>query len=356
MINNPRILIVRLSSIGDVLHCTPVARTLKEALPACHITWIVGKQSAEILRCNPHIDELYVWPREEWERAMRSGHFRQAWQLWQQLRSYFCTKHYDVALDIHGLFLSGMVTAASHSSRRIGLSNTKELNSLFMTETAPLQNKERHVIQRYLSILKPLNITTADYRMTLITPPAASKFANDFLKQHGIAPDDQLVAVNPVTTWAAKNWPPEYFARVIREVSEYAKILLCGGPADQAIAAKITALADVPVINAVAKTGLLELAALIRRAAVLVVGDTGPLHIAVAVGTPSVSIFGATDPLKFGPLTPGHVVLKGSAACAPCHKTACARKDLQCLKSVDPATVIQHTLALLENRSGHDLH
>nr|WP_092070031.1 glycosyltransferase family 9 protein [Dendrosporobacter quercicolus]NSL48100.1 glycosyltransferase family 9 protein [Dendrosporobacter quercicolus DSM 1736]SDM05313.1 lipopolysaccharide heptosyltransferase I [Dendrosporobacter quercicolus] len=347
MISNPRILIVRLSSIGDVLHCTPVARTLKEALPACHITWIVGKVSADMLRYNPYIDELYVWPREQWEQAMRSGKLKQAWRIWQQLRCYFHGKHYDIALDIHGLFISGMVTAASQSVRRIGLSQTKELNSLFMTETAPVQPAERHVIQRYLSILKPLNIAAADYRMTLITPPAANDFANDFLLEHGIGPEDRVVAVNPVTTWAAKNWPPDYFAQVIREISSYAKILLCGGPADQAAAAEIIKLAKVPVVNAVAKTSLLELAALLKRSAVLVVGDTGPLHMAIAVGTPSVSIFGATDPLKFGPLEAGHIALAGNTPCAPCHKTVCPRNDLRCLHSTDPATVIRHTLALL---------
>lgn len=350
MTKNPRIVIIRLSSIGDVLHCTPVVRTLKETMPECHITWIVGQVAADMLRYNPYIDELYIWPREQWEKAMRAGRFREAWQLWQQLRSYFKTKQYDIALDIHGLFLSGMVTAASHTPRRIGLSNTRELNHLFMTETAP-PPAGPHVIQRYLSALQPLNITTSDYRMTLVVPPSAAEFADSLLQQHQVSPQDKLVAVNPVTTWSAKNWPPEYFAKVIQELSQHAKILLCGGPSDRAISEHIVKLAGVPVIDAVGRTSLLEMAALLQRSQVLVVGDTGPLHISIAVGTPSVSIFGATDYRRYGPLDPGHTVLTGETTCPPCHKTVCRTKDLRCLKSTTPETVVRHTLSILNSQS-----
>ncbi|MEG6585408.1 glycosyltransferase family 9 protein [Dendrosporobacter sp. 1207_IL3150] len=349
MLANPRILIVRLSSIGDVLHCTPVARSLKEALPSCHITWIVGQVAADMVRFNPYIDEVHIWPREKWEKAMRSAKFKEAWQIWQDLKDYFKSKHFDIALDIHGLFLSGMVTAASKATRRIGMSNTRELNSLFMNEIAPMYDEDIHVIQRYLSILRPLNITTTDYKMTLETPKEADEFARNFLSTHGVKPTDKIVAVNPVTTWSAKNWPPENFAKVIQELAANNKILLCGGPSDKAVAEKIIELASVPVINAVGQTTLLEMAALLKLSNVLVVGDTGPLHMAVALGTPSVSIFGATAPSRFGPLDPGHIVLKGQVECAPCYKTVCKTKDIRCLKSVKPEAVIEQTLEILKS-------
>ncbi len=346
MTSKLNILIIRLSSIGDVLHGTPVPRALKQALPGCHITWVVGQVAADMVRYNPDIDELFVWPREEWEKAMRAGRFREAWQIWQRLRTYFHDKHYDIALDIHGLFLSGMVTAASHAPRRIGLSHTRELNHWFMTETAPPPNGP-HVIERYLSILRPLQIQAADPRMTLIIPPAATEFAAAFLPEQGVTPADKVIAVNPATTWKAKNWPPAYFAQVIDAVSPHAKVVLCGGPGDRAIAGQVLQAAKTPVIDAVGRTSLLELAALLERADVLVVGDTGPLHMAIAVGTPSVSIFGATDRRRFGPLDNAHIVLSGEKTCPPCHKTVCPRKTLDCLTSIQPQAVIEKTLALL---------
>lgn len=340
MYNNQHILIVRLSSIGDVLHCTPVARTLKEAYPTCHLTWVVGQGPAEVLQGNTDIDDLYIWPRERWEKAVRSRRWREAWQLWGELKTGLKARNIDIVLDVHGQFLSGMVAAASGAPRRIGLSHTRELNSLFMTEQAPLTSTDVHVIQYYLSILRPLGLEQTNYHMTLVPTPEAIKFADEFLYSQGIQAGEKIIAINPSTTWPAKNWPPEYFAAAAAKLQANGRILLCGGPGDRALADTIKAAVGAPIIDAVGQTSLQQMAALLARCHALLVGDTGPLHMALALDIPTVSIFGATPPERYGPLTPGHIVLTGKETCPPCHKHNCRHQDLRCLRSVTPDAAV----------------
>lgn len=350
MLDNHRIAIIRLSSIGDVLHATPVARALKTAAPSCYLTWIVGEVAADLVKCNPFIDEVYVWSRERWEAQLRHGQFRAALAMWRQLKNKFSAQPCDIALDVQGLFLSGMVTAATGAPRRIGLGRTKEPNGLFMTEKAA-EPQSPHVIRRYLSVLKPLDIATEDYQMTLCIPPAAARFAGEFLAGHGITPRDKVIVFIPSTTWPAKNWPPEYFAAAIDGLADGGRLILCGGPGDRGRAAEISAMAKTAVIDATGKTSLLEMGALLARAQVVVTGDTGPLHMAIALGTPTVSLFGPTDPAMYGPLQPGHIVLNGYSECKACHKRVCPRRDAQCMKIISPRNVI-HAVQCQLDRGG----
>lgn len=345
MLENTRIVIVRLSSIGDVLHATPVVRALKSAVPSCNITWVVGEVSADLVRYNPFIDDVYVWSREKWEAHMRQGRFREAIAMWRWLKNDFSARPYDIALDVQGLFISGMVTAATGAPRRIGLGRTKEPNGLFMTERA--HSSDEHVIQRYLSLLKPLGIHTDDYHMTLCIPPAAVQQAEEFLEKNGVASGDRVIVLVPATTWPSKNWPAEYFAAVINGLKDKGHLVLCGGPGDRDSAAAIAALTKTAVIDAVGKTSLLEMGALLARAHVVITSDTGPLHMAVALGTPTVSIFGPTAAAMYGPLQHGHIVLESQLECRACHKRTCPRKENRCMQAVSPRDVIDAALCQL---------
>lgn len=266
--------------------------------------------------------------------------------MWRRLKHDFSVRPYDIALDAQGLFISGMVTAATGAPRRIGLGRTKEPNGLFMTERAPLP-LDKHVINRYLSLLRPLGITTEDYHMTLCIPPAAVQYAEEFLARRGVAPEDKVIVLVPATTWPAKNWPLEYFAAVIDGLKDKGHLIMCGGPGDRNRAADIAAMTKTAVINAVGKTSLLEMGALLARANVVVTGDTGPLHMAVALGTPTVSIFGPTAANMYGPLHPGHIVLEGQMECRACHKRVCPRQDARCMQAVSPRDVIDAVMRQL---------
>lgn len=336
-----RFLIIRLSSIGDVLHCTPVARSLRQAYPAAHITWAVGAVPADLLQTNPYLDAVYVWPREKWEACLRQGRLREAWQLWQQLKQDLKAYCFDVALDVHGLFLSGMVALASGAPRRIGLANTRELNSWFMTEVAPVQTKHQHAIMRYGSILRPLGIANAETEMTLTVDEDSRLWARRFLYSQGVHPDQRVIVLVPATTWPSKNWPVEYFAVVASYLGRRMPVILCGAPSDRPIADEVLRRSKAPLLDAVGKTSLLQLAALLAEAAVVVSGDTGPLHMAVAVGTPTVSVFGPSRPERFGPLGGPHTVLTATSICSGCFRQQCYRAETLCMRSVTPREVLQ---------------
>ncbi|VBB09889.1 Hypothetical protein LUCI_5187 [Lucifera butyrica] len=341
-----RILIIRLSSIGDVIHATPVASSLKAAWPDCHITWLVGEVCAPLLQHNPAIDEMIVWPREHFDAALRRGNLPRAWRVWQGLKRKLASRQFDIVLDIHGLLLTGLITRTVKARRKIGLSTAGEGNPYFMTETAAPRGG--HIIDKYLGVLAALGISGVKRPMTLIVPEAARRFAGQFLRQEGVLRQDKVVILIPGTTWPSKNWPVPYFAAVARALAGDLRVVLCGGKQEFALSRMIAAQAGVALINATGRTGLLEMAALLERAAVVVSGDTGPLHMAAALGIPTVAVFGPTDPAVYGPEGNKHVRLSARLPCSLCHKRRCPKNTMHCMSSVQPITVIQAVYRLLE--------
>ncbi|SMC79153.1 glycosyltransferase family 9 protein [Sporomusa malonica] len=340
------ILIIRLSSIGDVIHCTPVAGALKAAWPDCRITWLVGEVCADLIKYNPSVDETMIWPRERFDKHLRAYEFKQALALWRSLQNDLAAREFYAALDIHGLFLTGMITRQVRTGQRIGMSEARELNPLFMSQTAkPLGP---HITQRYLSVLKPLGITPADQHMTLVIPAEAEQFAENYIKAQGIiTPPDKIAVLVPGTTWPAKNWPPELFARTAELLAKDFKIILCGGKAELPMGCEIEAKAGVSVNNAIGQTSLLEMAGILSKAAVVVAGDTGPLYMAAALATPTVTLFGPTNPETYAPPGKQHAIVVTKRDCGFCHKTKCRYGTNECMNSIKPEAVVEQVYNLV---------
>ena len=346
MFNHSRFLIVRLSSIGDVLHATTVAHNLKQAYPQCHITWIVSRTAAELLHDNPDIDTLFVWSREDFEKALQARQFATAWSCISQLRDFFAGQHFDIALDVHGLFMTGVITRLSQAPRRIGMAGTRELNRFFMTELAP-PVASPHMIRRYLSVLTALGIKSDDYQLFLKLPAELCDFPAKFDLAHGIDRKRKLLMVTPWTSWQSKNWGIENFAACLNQLPSDIQILLCGGPSDRENNAAIRQSVSRPLTDITGQTSLLELAALIAKADLLLTGDTGALHMATALKVPTLSLWGPTRPEKYGPLVPGHVFLCATGECTNCNKTKCRQKNNACMNSLLAQQVADKTMELL---------
>lgn len=342
-----KILIIRLSSIGDVIHCTPVARSLKATWADCKITWLVGEIAADLIKENPYIDEIIIWSRERFEKLLGEFKFTQAWDMWRDLQRKLEGKYFDVVLDIHGLFWTGMITRQVNTKRRIGMSGTKELNSLFMTETGKPMGK--HITQKYLGVLTCLGIKKVDPRMSLVIPENDRQFAETFLKEHGVFLHKKIVILILGTTWHSKNWPALFFEKlVILLLAEDFKIILCGGRAEVTIGEQIVAKVGSSVINAIGLTGLLEMAGMMEKAAVVIAGDTGPLHMAGALGVPTVGIFGPTDPATYAPQGARNVNLVSNLSCAYCHKRRCPKaEEATCMSSITPEEVMHKVYDVL---------
>lgn len=346
-----RILITRLSAIGDVLHATSVVHNLRRLRPDCHITWLVSPPADILLRGNPDIDRLLVWDRRRLDRAFAKKNFREVWTCLKEARTLLQAYPYDIALDIQGLFLSGLLTRLSGAPRRIGVHERHEGNFLFMTEMAP-DTPDRHKIRRYMTALQPLGIHPQDFQPGLVLrlPPELDSFAAAFWRRHGIEPGNParpILIVNTRTTWPDKNWAPESFGLALCELPESVQIVFSGAPGDLPFIEQAQKYISRPTLSIAGETSLTELAALLRSANLLLTGDTGPLYIAEAVGTPTLSLWGPTHPDIYGPLTPGHHFILSPHSCSACCKTKCRHRNNACMNAIRPEIVAEALRKLL---------
>ena len=302
---SPRILIVRLSAIGDVIHGIPVACALREHLPQAHIAWMVEGRSADLLRGHQALDEIINVPRG-W---LKSPAF--VWRLRSQLRR----PRYDVTIDMQGLTKSALVARIAGAKRRIGFSGWegRELSTWLNNELVAAT--KTHVIDRNLELLRPLGIlapavrfdlpeTTAD--RTTAERAIAERITVERPLRHGFA------VINPGAGWPSKLWPRDRFAAVARYLGEREatpSLVVWAGPQERGWAEEIVAGADGHARLA-PPTTLTELAAIVRRARLFIASDTGPLHLAAAVGTPCVGLYGPVSAERNGPYGPQHVALQ----------------------------------------------
>ena len=346
-----RILIVRLSAIGDVLHATTVVHNLRQFLPDAELTWLVSPPASTMLEHNPDIDRLLIWDRRPTAKA-GLRHPLTAGRELKKAQAVLAPYTFDVVLDIQGLFLTGLLSKMSGAPRRIGIHERHEGNPLFMTELAP-DIASPHKIRRYLTALQPLGFDAKNFRpgIVLTLPPELADFAATFWPVHGIDPTRPLLMVNTRTTWPDKSWEPAAFGAALRDLPSEVQIVFSGAPNDAPYIAEARAvLGDVPnkVISIAGETSLMELAALFRSATLLLTGDTGPLYIAEGVGLPTLSLWGPTSPDIYGPLTSGHTFILSPHSCTACCKTRCQHHTNACMRAIQPDIVHAKLCELLE--------
>jgi heptosyltransferase-1 len=300
--------IVKLSSIGDVVHALPVATALKRQAPGTRVTWIAEAREAALLAGHPDIDRVIVADTRGWrrERAGRAA-IREALGVARALRD----GAFDVTLDLQGLLKSGMLTALTRAPRRIGFAvgwSREWPNALFTTHRVRPPAQARHVVEQYLALLTPLGIRRAAVEFRLPRSADADARIEDVLAGAGIKPHDRLVLVNAGAARPEKRWPVERFRALTRRLADEtgARPLVLWGPGEEQDARAIAGTG----VGLAPATTLVELTALARRAHLLIAGDTGPLHLAAAVGTPCVGLFGPTSGVRNGPYGAGHRVLQ----------------------------------------------
>ncbi|MBP3781194.1 MAG: glycosyltransferase family 9 protein [Selenomonas sp.] len=342
------ILIIRLSAIGDVLHATTVARHLKGLRPACHLTWLVSPPADKMLEGNPFIDEILVWDRRPLDEAVAAFDIKSAYREIKKARSLLKERHFDIVLDIQGLFLTGILARLASARRRIGIHERHEGNSLFMTEMAP-DISSPHKVHRYLSALIPLGFDMSDFTpgLTMKLPATLAGFAEKFWQERGIDTGRPILMVTIRTTWPDKNWEPQNFGLALQKIPEDVQIVFSGSASDEVFIREAQQHLNRPSLSIAGQTNLQELAALLKTASLLLSCDTGPLHIADAVGCQTLSLWGPTQPDVYGPLTAGHTFIISPHSCRRCLKTKCKYKTNACMKAIKPETVAQKLCELL---------
>ncbi|MCE2557442.1 MAG: glycosyltransferase family 9 protein [Acidobacteria bacterium] len=349
-----RILLVRLSAIGDCLHAAPVAAALRRANPDAFIGWAIQEPAATLLRGCPGIDRFHVYPRRA--RGIAAG-LKTFGRFRRELRS--C--RYDAAIDVQGLTKSGLVAWLSGARQRVGFRGgpamgSRELNALFVNRRFAVDPAVTHVVDRNLSLLRASGLAgeehpLAEWRL----PDYAEPEALDFLERHGLGAGGYAV-VSPGTIWRTKHWPPDHFAAAVRRLGRERAlpvVVAWAGEEERLAAEKIVAVAvagDNPPVLLAPPTDLRELATLLRHAALFLGCDSGPAHLAAALEVPTVSVFGPTDPARNGPYGPrsASVQLDRRLDCQPCWRRTCSRGDFACMERLGADRVVEACLRTLD--------
>lgn len=295
-----RVLIVRLSHIGDCLSTIPLALALREAYPRATIGWAVERPSDQLLACVPEVDQVLTLPRH-WSKSL-SG-----WMTARRVVRGFAP---DVTIDPQSLTKSALLAAISGAPTRIGLARPEGRELAPWLATDLVQTTSPHLVDRTLETLRGLNRQPVKPRWNLVLPRVAIDFADDVVKAEGLG--GPFAVINPGGTWPAKRWLPERFAGVASYLARergVRSLVVWAGDEERAWAETIVEGASGAAALA-PRTSLVELAAILKRAAFYLGGDSGPMHLAQAVGTRCVALFGPTLPERCGPYGSGHVTLQ----------------------------------------------
>jgi heptosyltransferase I len=340
-----RILVVKLSAIGDIIHTLPAVSALRRAYPNAWLAWMVEKTGANLLRGNPDIDELITIDTRAWRANWWVG-LRHAWYVTRHLRS----ANFDLCIDFQGLLKSALFAYLSGAPQRLGFARQRcrePLSALLTNLHGPSHNPDVHIVEQLVELLQPLGIKTGERRFTIPVSEAEVHFAARVWRELGFASGVPVVVLNPGAAWETKRWGEANFARLndalIRRYQ--VKTLLAWGPGEEPLVQRVARATSYTPAIAPATT-LLQLAALLSHCAVCVSGDTGPLHLAAAMGTPTVALFGPSNPQRNGPYGPGHVVLHHKLPCSNCYQRTC--NHWECLPGIEIETVVQAIGRLLE--------
>lgn len=343
--NPRRILIVRLSAFGDVIHVLPALAALRRNLPDAHIAWIAESLPAQLLQGHPLLNELIVYPRARWKKR---GYLK---ALPGDTRRFFTEmrrRRFDVAIDFQGLTKSALIPWLSAIPARIGYGDEdgREISRLFYTVRCRPPGNLLHVIRRNLFLLRPLGLKAEAIEFPLPDFSAERADVVSLLEKEGIDPEGKFVFLNPGAGWETKRWPPEYYGRlatlIVRRLER--DVMFTWGPGEETLVEKALAQVEPDVrgrVHRAPPTNLRQLAALLERGGAMVGGDTGPVHLAAALGLPIVAIYGGSDPKRNGPLGRGpiRVLDNPDIECYPCWKTECDNPPPRCLTTIEPESV-----------------
>jgi lipopolysaccharide heptosyltransferase I len=316
-----KILVVKPSSLGDVVHSLPFLNSLKTRFPNAEIHWVIAKGLEGLLECHPMVDKLIIINKDMWKKLSKATDtIKEVKQLFKDIRN----EHYDLAVDLQGLFRSGIITMATRAPFRIGFSEAREGSSLFYTVKVQ-GGKDVHAVERYMKIAGALG---CDEKDILFPFPLCDSGMKDLEAiRSGIK---EYAVIVPGARWDTKIWPAGNFGRLASLLP--LRSLVIGSKGDMDIAEKVVQTSQGKAISLAGKTNLRELIGIMRHARIVISNDSGPMHIAAGFKVPVVAIFGPTSPVRTGPYGKGHIVIKSDLKCAPCFKKHCG--DLKCMQGI----------------------
>jgi len=371
-----RILLIKLSAVGDVVHTIPVLNKLRRRYPNAQIDWLVTPGIAELLQHHPAISNLIPFTRKA-DTAQLGLSRVAALADYARLAAKLRGARYDLVVDMHGQIRTALLALATGAPTRVGFDRpraavwqasersfseqtrkhawqgAREGSWLAYTHAIPVPTLEMHAVDRYLNVGPLLGLDAGPADFSFPIPQEAKGRIEALLDYYEIA-KAKIVVMAPGTIWETKQWRREAFAEVARHFLQKGfAVALIGSERERAVCDEVAALAP-GIINLSGETTLSELAALIRRATICVTNDSGPMHLAVALGRPVVSVFGPTDPIWIGPYRrDGAVLQTKNLPCVPCYLRQLSRctHDHACMQGVTAGAVIERMEAMLKQKS-----
>lgn len=340
-----RIIVVDLLYLGDLLFAHPFFEGLRELFPEARIDLVANSNFSEIMRVNPNLDHVYSYNKN-----------------WTTARSYKFAKklkmnNYQLGINIHGNWRTALLLKLIAAEKSIGYGGKGR--GLFLDEQLE-KNISSHMIEFYLEFLDQLqrsellmdNFKSKKIESFLQEPAFPSLRVNEThnrnveTKLQNLGLKNKFIVLNTGGSWKTKRWPEEYFAEIADQLAERGyKILFVGGPSDTERVSYIREkiVNKEMIFNLSGQTSLLELAAVLKRAELVISGDTGPVHVAAAVGTNTVTIFGPSDEEKYAPRGRGkNILIKNvDLSCRPCGEHECPLDHFKCMRELSPKMVVE---------------
>lgn len=327
------ILIIRLSAIGDVVFASPLIKALRRSYPEARISWLVEPAAAPLLRNNPDLDEVILWPKGEWQQLWRQRRFLRLARALRQFVAALRARQFDTAIDLQGLLKSGVWAYLCGAGRRIGL-GSKEGSERLMTEVVSRRGDSARIGSEYLAMAHHLGLEVADFAMEIALSAADEAFPAT------VVAGQKYAVIAPFTTRPQKHWVEARWPVLAAQLQASGlPVVMLGGPADREAAARIAA-ANGAIIDMAGGCSLTQSAALIKHAALLIGVDTGLTHMGIAFNVPTLALFGSTCP--YSDTTRANArVLYHKLECSPCRRNPTCAGDFTCMKRIEVAEVIQ---------------
>jgi len=351
MTDAERILIIKPSSLGDIIHTLPLVHALKRSIPGCYLGWVVQESFADLLGRDPAIDRVYPIhisstsdPQAGKGAYVRA--FRETVISLRQLRKSL-SRSYDTVLDLHASFRSGLLALMASGGQRAGFKDAKELNTLFQHRVVSVPENVEHALEKNLLFANYLGCQPINDDYQIHCSQEDQNFVASFLQEKNVSDQQQLIYANPAARWQTKFWPREHWAELADKLSERGDIMVFGGSShDTGFIRSITALMRSEQVVAAGRLSLPQTVALLKRSSIYVGLDSGPMHMAAMASVPVVALFGPTHPARVGPYNVSHRIVRVEELdCLECRKRTC--DHLRCMKEISVAMVYKAVTQLL---------